>query len=502
MQDGNVLIYFKEEQPLNGPPVPQIRCDFETLQNAGSTWLNNALLYGQIDENEDEWTLPGSPGESSTASPSTSTSRSHAISPNFRHAGPPMGGMEEAYYGVPGGPSTRNFSRQGWTPDPQNGGPFAPPPQQQPPQPATHELWFTAPSHVRTPQGQRLHHVAIRNFLAMLHNKPIVGADLFEMLSTLQPEIQVMYDLDHDERSRLNTARERSCHLIIQYLKQHGLDDVRHSIKRALGLLAWAEQDNVRWRQGYLESFVHLVGIMSPQLEDSPDFKRLSMGTRRNLGLAAKSLQLQVMEAEEKLASFDFGDLWEEQKGKVQGNPVYAAYQAFRMFLVEHYKHIYGSWPPGNSKAFLNRKMVRSLQEDFGSLYDYLVDREVIWDSREERPGKKWRMQHQKHASDFNPDAELGVTDMLVTWDSRHGYLHLPHPYPLLPREVPGVAKKETKKGFWGGLKKRKGEGVQDAKKHLQLSIVFSDATNIERLDAGFRGEFSFFSYASSCHQS
>jgi hypothetical protein len=77
-----------------------------------------------------------------------------------------------------------------------------------------------------------------------------------------------------------------------------------------ISLLAWAEQDNVRWRQGYLESFVHLAGILNPQIEELPDFKRLSIATRRNLVIAAKTLKLRVMEAEEKLNAFDFDDIW------------------------------------------------------------------------------------------------------------------------------------------------------------------------------------------------
>jgi hypothetical protein len=489
MQSGNVLIYFKEEQASEDRPMPQLRCDLEVLENAGSTWLSNALLYGRIDDNEDEWTLPGSP-ESSVPS--------HALSPNFppSHSqrrmlsptspggrSPPPFNIDQAYFGVPGHGTS---SRAQYYPDTDRmGGASSPPPFQrnseiQP----THELWFTAPAHIRTPQGQRLHHVAVRNFLAMLHNKPIVGADLYEMLSTLQPEIQVMYDLDNDSQTR--TARERSVQMITSYLSQHKIDDLRNSIKSALGLLAWAEQDNVKWRQGYLESFVHLAGVMSPQLEDLPDFKRLSIITRRNLGIAGKALQLRTMEAEEKLSSFDFNELWgEEIKG---AGPIYQSYTAFRQFLVGHYTKIYGNWPLSQSRSWLNRKIVLALQQDFGALYDFLVNRDVVWDSREERPGKKWEMVNTR-SEEFRADTpELGMTDMLVTFDNRHGYLHLPHPYPLLPREVP-QEKAPEKKRLFSSLKKSKTDATKDAKAHLQLSIVFSDATNIEKTDVSFNGQ-------------
>jgi hypothetical protein len=485
MQTGNVLIYFKEEQHSEDRPIPQIRCDLEVLENSGSTWLSNALLYGRIDDNEDEWTLPGSP-ESSVPSHGFShpPGQRKMLSPTSPGGkSPPPFNIDQAYFGVPGNGTA---SRAQYYSDMDRPGGTSPPPfhQGNEVQP-THELWFTAPAHVRTPQGQRLHHVAIRNFLAMLHNKPIVGSDLYEMLTTLQPEIQVMYDLDQDSQSR--TPRERSVQMITQYLTHHQLDDCRNSIKMALGLLAWSEQDNVKWRQGYLESFVHLAGVMSPQIEDLPDFKRLSIVTRRNLAIAAKSLQLRIMEAEEKLSTFDFSDLWGETIKGV-GGPVYQSYMGFREFLVGYFTKCYGNWPPAQSKTWLNRKIVLSLQRDFGALYDYLVNRDVSWDSREERAGRKWEMAHSRDET-FRADhlGEPSVTDMLVTFDNKHGYLHVPHPYPLLPREVTQT-KKVEKKGFFKSLKKDKADVKGDAKAHLQLSIVFSDATNIERMDGQFSG--------------
>jgi hypothetical protein len=132
--------------------------------------------------------------------------------------------------------------------------------------------------------------------------------------------------------------------------------------------------------------------------------------------------------------------------------------------------------------------MVMHLQEDFGALYDYLVNRDVVWDSREERPGKKWEMANRREG-DFRADLpELSITDMLVTFDNRHGYLHIPHPYPLLPREVHQTKKVPQKKTFFGGLKKSKVDTTNDAKAHLQLSIVFSDATNIDKEDFSVNG--------------
>jgi hypothetical protein len=506
MNSGSVLIYFTEEQRDEDTPLFSIRAELDVLESSGSTWLSNALLYGRIDDDDDEWTLPTSP-ESSTSQHSYANLDSHhqrtSRTPQQQHSNldshhqrmlrpvspagrsPPAWDIDQSYDGI----STRATSRMDNL-DLRSGRSNSPPPFQRITQRnPTHEIWFPAPKHIKTAQGRRMHHVAIRNFLAMLHGKPIVGADLFDMLNTLQPEIEVMYDLDNSRTSM--TPRERSVQMITNYLGQHGIDDVRTSIKSAMCLLAWSEQDNVKWRQGYLETFTHLSGVMIPELEEVAEFKRLSIVTRRNLGIAAKSLQLRVMEAEEKLSTFDFSDLWEDAS-KAANSPVFHSYQAFRSFLVGHYTRNYGNWPPASNKTWLNRKVALTLQEDFGSLYDYLVNREVVWNPREERASRKWEMAHRKN-DDFKADVpELGMTDLLVRFDAKFGYAHIPHPYPLLPRVVPKTTKEKEKKSFFGGLKKDKSRdsGTKDAKAHLQLSILFSDATNIEKLDVNFNGKF------------
>ncbi|KAF1354454.1 hypothetical protein EJ07DRAFT_64060, partial [Lizonia empirigonia] len=307
------------------------------------------------------------------------------------------------------------------------------------------------------------------------------------MLSTLQSQIQIMYDLDTDNRSS-ETPAERSVQMITDYIGKYGIDSVHNDIRHAIALLAWAEQDNVRWRQGYLECFTHLAGAVTPQIENTSEFMRLSIITRRNVAIAAKTLQLRVMEAEEKLAGFDFADLW-KYSPKLTSGPVYQSYQAFRRFLVDHYGGIYGTWPPPSQGTWLNRKIVLAMQNDFGSLYDYLVDRDVYWNPREERASRKWEMQHRK-SEEFEADLpELGITDMLVMYDAKAGYAHIPHPYPLLPREVSKSSKDKEKKSFFSSLKKDKTRDVtKDARAHLQLSVVFSDATNIKKLDVNFKG--------------
>lgn len=493
MQNGSVQIYFNEEQTDEDRPLPNIRAELEVLENAGSTWLTNALIMGRIDDDDGEdWGLPSSPGPSEYSSPNfAQAERRRMLSPTSPAGrSPPALDIDQHYGGLDPRANSRmqhlseatRLGRSNSSAAFQRNRFCSP----------THQIWFPAPSEIKSPQGQRLHHVAIRNFFAMLHGKSIVGSNTFDMLDTLHSSILVMYDLDHDERSRL-TPQARSVQLITNYLGQHGIDDIRNNVRQALALLAWSEKENVKWRQGYLESYVHLAGVMTPQMEDLTDFKRLSVVTRRNLGLSGKTLQLRVMEAEEKLSGFDFADLWGDTSN-FANSPVYQAYQSFRQFLISHYTRIHGSWPPQSNGTWLNRKIARTMQEDFGSLYDYLVDRDVIWNPREERASRKWEMAHRKQDS-FKADLpELGITDMLVMFDAKQGFSHIPHPYPLLPGEVPKVNKEKEKKSFFSSLKKDKSKDTtKDAKAHLQLSIVFSDATNIEKLDVNFNGGSKYY---------
>lgn len=476
MHNGSVLIYFKEEQLDEAQPIPSIHAELHVLQDSGSSWLTNALIMGRLDEDEHDWAMAAA---GDFMAPQQHARDRGVFGPTALDGlSPPLLDIDDNSLRSPSrshnlvmdrprSPSSTRLDRNI---------------QRRP----THEIWFTAPSELRTLQAQRLHHVAIRNFLAMLHGKPLVGADSFDMLSTLQAQIKVMYDLDSDLQSA--TSAERSVQMITDSIRECGIDDVRNDTRHALSLLAWAEQESVKWRQGYLECFTHLAGTMTLQTEELSEFKRLSIVTRRNLGIAAKTLQLRVMEAEEKLAGFDFADLWKNNP-KLTSGSVYQSYQAFRQFLIQHYGRIYGAWPPPSQGSWLNRKIVLAMQDDFGALYDYLVNRDIYWNPREERASRKWEMQHCK-TDEFEADLpELGITDMLVVFDAKAGYSHIPHPYPLLPREVSTSTKEKEKKSFFSSLKKDRTRDVtKDAKAHLQLSIVFSDATNIEKLDANFNG--------------
>ncbi|KAK3077600.1 hypothetical protein LTS18_009803 [Coniosporium uncinatum] len=176
------------------------------------------------------------------------------------------------------------------------------------------------------------------------------------------------------------------------------------------------------------------------------------------------------------------------------------ASEAFREFLTNFYSRKYRAWPPSSKSdiRWLSRDIVHGLQRDFGAIYDYLVDRDIVWDPTEERHTRKWEMICTKHRPDsaFNADAHgIPLTDMLVSFDYKHNYKHIPHPFPLLPwspKQSPRRVTEETKKSkpssFLSNLKRSKpapaaAAPAKDPKEQHQLSLALNGATNINKLD-------------------
>jgi len=322
----------------------------------------------------------------------------------------------------------------------------------------------------------------------LLYGKAPVGSDFFEMLSDLQKVIETFFELNepNDRWDQLRAVKD--------YMVERNLCDVRGNIQAALGLLAWCEQPQVRWDEVYSETFVHCVGMMINSTLSSPEFKILSRVSRHNLESAYNGLQLKILDAEERLETFDFSELF--GVGSASSSPAMKASEAFREFLVSFYRRKYRAWPPSSDsdRRWLSRSIVQRLQTDFGAVYDFLVDRDIVWDPTEERHTRKWEMISTKHRPDgvFNADSHgVPLTDMLVSFDYKHNYKHIPHPFPLLPWSPKQARQpeetKRTKPSFLSNLKKSKPAPtapVRDLKEQHQLSLALNGATNINKLDA------------------
>lgn len=252
----------------------------------------------------------------------------------------------------------------------------------------------------------------------------------------------------------------------MSYISARGIDDVRNDAETAVGLLAWSEDPKVRWEEAWRESFVHAAGLYGTSrgrslVESCADFKNLSPITRALLERASLETQLRVQAAEERLATFSFTDMWPVSvsmipsfSGASCSSAAKEAADRLQRFFIEYYRNLYGGrWPPPpptkgatqeshyndrDETIWLTRTVTKALQKDFGALYDYLVNRDIVWDVSETRPSRKWLMISESRNKAFDADtAELPMTDMLIEFDNKQRFPHIPHPYPLVPEFIP-----------------------------------------------------------------
>lgn len=294
--------------------------------------------------------------------------------------------------------------------------------------PAMYEISLPAPEDASRMEMLRFH-ITTRNFVALLQRKPIVGLTFYQAV------------IDLHDRCRWYMPDETDCTtMITSYLGDCALDDLRSDPGAAIGLLSWSEEPGVRWHEGWREAFVHAVGMYDRMITLTA-YRDVSLVSRALLERAHLDLQLRVEGAEERLAGFDFDDIWPRQSA--QAPPARASFDRCRKFLKRFYESAYKTWPvPVPEKAggrWLTRDIAIRLQKDFCALYDHLVDRDVVWENYESRGERKAKMVRQtKGAMTFRPDSDsLPMTVMVTSFDDRHEYHHIPHPYPLLPSSIP-----------------------------------------------------------------
>ena len=311
------------------------------------------------------------------------------------------------------------------------------------------------------------HHLTTRNVLALLLNKCIVGLNFYQALIDLHIRLQAYMPPDTDCAS-----------MIIDYLVSSRLNDLRNDPAAAAGLLAWSEEPAVHWYEGWREAFVHGVGMYA-QLNALPEFRDVSLISRALLKRSYLELQLRIQDVEDRLSSFSFEDIWPSQS--VYPPPARSSFDRFRKFLKQFYEKAYKGWAvrvaQENGTGWLNRGLVMRLQKDFGALYDYLVDRDVTWEESEGHQGQKHKIVSKLKRATFRADSDgLPMTEFFTGFDNRHKYLHIPHPYPLLPTSIP--VQYDTKKSLFGGRMIR---GLEK-----RTALAYSEASNIFVLGTDF----------------
>lgn len=297
-----------------------------------------------------------------------------------------------------------------------------------------HEIYVPWPGSA-TGIHSTIWHITTRNFFAIMYDaSALVGTTLFEAMSILfQRIIQYPEYLD----SNISPVA-----WLTDYIVRHKFDDVRNNPSYAASLLAFSELLGVQWREGYIEAFVHCVGMLNMGLQTIPEWRYITPHTKMYLQNASMEIEDRIHRAQVWLLSFDFTDMWPTTSAPPSS--ARGCFDRFRKWLCKYYESAFLHWPPTNELTWLTRDMVLRLRNDFHGLYDYLVDRDVRFDGSEYRAGKKWAMA-SKSGQNFRADTgELPMTDILIGFDDRHGFPHIPHPYPIVPVSMPVPSKPKS----------------------------------------------------------
>ncbi|KAI6246577.1 hypothetical protein HI914_05883 [Erysiphe necator] len=338
----------------------------------------------------------------------------------------------------------------------------------------SYEIFFPTPYGLSDTDAQN-YQVTTRNVFALFLNSSLVGHTMYHALNDLRSRIEE-YMPEGTDVTRM----------IINWIKGRGIDDPRQSLSSAFSLIAWSEDKNVLWEEGWIEAFCHAVGMRAlkpdQRLELIPEFHYLSPIAKTLLSRFSNDTQLLIRGCQFRLCDFDFADMWDivDQKQSTGRS----AFDRLQKFLVQHYQKVFGSWPPlinDDEKYWLTRMVAKKLSLDFGALYDYLVNRSISWEFDEEHAGRKWNMKCTSNQN-FDPDTtQLPFSDMIILFDDRMGYPHIPHPYCLTPEPV---LAQYNLKGFKNVAKNT--QQHEELMQERHAAMAYQDSTNIYILGSDF----------------
>ncbi|KAL8732127.1 MAG: hypothetical protein Q9181_004054 [Wetmoreana brouardii] len=330
-----------------------------------------------------------------------------------------------------------------------------------------HELYVPWPG-AETGIHSTIWHITTRNFFAILANaNALVGTTLHEAMYKLFERLNLYPDYLDDRTDKVRW--------MTSYITRHRFDDVRNNPSYAASLLAFSETPGVRWREGYLEAFVHCVGMLNMGLRTIPEWRFITSQTKMFMESAHLEIEDRLHRAQRWLLAFDFTAMW--PTSSAPHSTARACFDRLRKWLCKYYENAFLHWPPTNEATWLTRDMVVRLKSDFHSLYDYLVDRDIMFDGTQYRPNQKWVM-NSKSGQNFRADTyELPITDILLAFDKNNGFPHIPHPYCLTPPSTP--AQNKPKSSFT--LKKPSSPTDVPAQSRRK-ALSYADASNVYTL--------------------
>lgn len=204
---------------------------------------------------------------------------------------------------------------------------------------------------------------------------------------------------------------------------------------------------------------MHCVGMFD-RIETMSEWQDISPVTRALVERANLECQVEVNDAEERLASFDFDSIWSPSPEDTDTGR--GCYDRLRLLFVGFYTSERGMWPPLRIQdgPWLTRELLATLRTDFGALYEYLVDRQAISDV----PQLSTSLHQDCKGISDKPDHILepySMADILKSFDERNNYPTIPHPYPLLPISIPSNT------------------GTSDRLHTRKVGLAYSDSTNV-----------------------
>lgn len=150
----------------------------------------------------------------------------------------------------------------------------------------------------------------------------------------------------------------------------------------------------------------------------------------------------------------------------------------FRSWLISFYVGKFGYWPPAptnDSSNALPKSIYRSMYFEFRILHDYLVDPLSSNSIQDNRPA----------------DGGLCVLQNIKAFDTRHKYISLPHPLPLIP-EIPRFMHKEKSKRILRVFGSRQAKFDRRARDLAALSAA-TNPDNLAVMDCSLVREYLYF---------
>ncbi|KAL4787444.1 hypothetical protein BJX76DRAFT_318624 [Aspergillus varians] len=230
-----------------------------------------------------------------------------------------------------------------------------------------------------------------RNLFAFLLGQSLIATPRSSSLFTIFMDIATL--LARFEFTNLDGSNfgEIATSSFSNYCDELCLADVRKSREKTIEAIILGER--LRFYPLYLEGFVHGVGKLDElkQLR-SPKFGLISAVTQKRLERGFIDLDGRLKVLQTKLNDFDFPSIFSgiaNSQTTVESKVVRfkawkASFMEFRRFLLNYYRHRYGSWPPKASRknqfeeSGLNRQVAKEMYEDMCNVYDMMVDRTAL----------------------------------------------------------------------------------------------------------------------------